>query len=76
MVVAMYALARMAHWADGAAVVIEAGALELLGGLTQSAIPGVRQWVCMMVENLVRHPSTRSVVLSVNPCGSLVTLLQ
>jgi hypothetical protein len=75
-VAAMYVLAQLAHWIDGAAAVIEAGALQPLDELTQSVIPGVRQWACMMVADLVQHPSTRSAVLAANPCGSLMVLLR
>ncbi|KAJ7270417.1 armadillo-type protein [Mycena rebaudengoi] len=73
---AVYALSQIARWVDGGDAVVDARALQLFENLVQSSIVGVRRWTCVMVANLVRHPSTRSTVLAVYPCGSLVDLLR
>ncbi|KAF7369639.1 hypothetical protein MVEN_00294900 [Mycena venus] len=73
---AVYALSKIAVWADGAAAIVEAGALEILDELVQSPIPGVRRWACAMVGNLTQHESTFLVLMDLNPDHRIVAFLQ
>ncbi|KAJ7342353.1 armadillo-type protein [Mycena albidolilacea] len=73
---AVYALAMLAHWGDGAAAVVAAGALQLFDDLVESSIAGVHRWVVVMLVNLARHPSLTATVMAANPCQKLVELLQ
>ncbi|KAF7369622.1 hypothetical protein MVEN_00293000 [Mycena venus] len=72
---AVYALAKMAYWPDGAMAVVEAGVLQLLGELVGSSIVGIHRWVAVLLVNLARHPPLTTTVLAVNPCERLMTLL-
>ncbi|KAJ7838562.1 armadillo-type protein [Mycena leptocephala] len=73
---AVYALSRIAYGSHGAAAVVEAGALQVLDELVQSAIASVRGWTCAMLQNLAWHQSTSTALLSTNACERLVTLLR
>ncbi|KAJ7883571.1 armadillo-type protein [Mycena leptocephala] len=42
---AMFALSQAVYWVDGAAAVVEAGALQLLDQILESAITGVYRWM-------------------------------
>ncbi|KAJ7799397.1 armadillo-type protein [Mycena olivaceomarginata] len=72
---ALYALSKIAYWADGATAVIQAGAVYVLDELVESAIPGVHRWLAAMLAALVYHSSSTAAVLVANPCPSLVALL-
>ncbi|KAF7369624.1 hypothetical protein MVEN_00293200 [Mycena venus] len=72
---AVYALAKMAYWPDGAMAVVEAGVLQLLGELVGSSIVGIHRWVAVLLVNLARHPPLTTTVLAANPCERLTTLL-
>lgn len=72
---AVYALSQIANWADGAATVVAVGILQMLDKLLQSPIVSLRWQTCVMLENLMGHPSTAVEVQAADPCRRLVALL-
>ncbi|KAF7350410.1 hypothetical protein MVEN_01345800 [Mycena venus] len=72
---AVAALSRIAGSLDGAQAIIDAGALDHVSALLQSASPGIRKWTCILVANLVYHETTRATVLALKLFQTLVALL-
>ncbi|KAJ7799396.1 armadillo-type protein [Mycena olivaceomarginata] len=73
---AVLALSRIAYGVKGAVTVVEAGALQFLDDLVQSADIQMRVSTCLMLRNIARHESTSAAVLAANPCSKLVRLLR
>ncbi|KAF7356837.1 hypothetical protein MVEN_01019300 [Mycena venus] len=72
---ATYALSQIALWLDGARAIVNAERLECVFNLLDTPEPKVRQWTCMLVGRLASHKSTAGVILNLEPCVELVSLL-
>ncbi|KAJ7767796.1 armadillo-type protein [Mycena metata] len=69
------ALAKISRGMNGARAVVDAGVLEIVGQLLKSPDAGVQRWTSRILGHLASHPSTRGLVVAVQPCAQLVALL-
>ncbi|KAJ7208877.1 armadillo-type protein [Mycena pura] len=72
---AIYALAKLARWPEGAQAVITANALAHLSNLLESPDADIQMWSCTLGGNLAIHETSMPAILAVNPCEKFVTLL-
>ncbi|KAF7358381.1 hypothetical protein MVEN_00888200 [Mycena venus] len=72
---AIYTLARLTEWLDGAQDAVNAKAQECIPELLESSNNAAREWTCKMLGNLAHHKSTAGAILELKICGSLVSLL-
>jgi hypothetical protein len=72
---ALDALESIAHSAEGADAVVEAGILHKLDELLKSPHGRVCQKTCKLLNTLMLNDSTSAAVLDANPCQCLVSLL-
>ncbi|KAJ7318322.1 armadillo-type protein [Mycena albidolilacea] len=74
---AMVALSTIADSVDGAAAVVEAGALNRVDEFLQSGCKRLSLTACILLYNLADHNSkgTTQAILDVNPCPKIVLLL-
>ncbi|KAJ7195749.1 armadillo-type protein [Mycena pura] len=72
---AIYALAKLAQWPEGAQAVITANTLAHLSKLFESSDANTRMWSCDLVRNVASHDTSMSAILEVNPFEKVVSLL-
>ncbi|KAF8179990.1 armadillo-type protein [Mycena galopus ATCC 62051] len=72
---AIYTLARLTEWLDGAQDAVNAKAQQCIPELLESSNNAVRKWTCKMLGNLAHHKSTAGAILELKVCGALVSLL-
>ncbi|KAJ7043991.1 hypothetical protein C8F04DRAFT_685855 [Mycena alexandri] len=70
-----YALAQISYDLDGAKSIVEAGVLNFIPELLESATVAVRRWASWIFAELAFHPSTQGAVVAIQPCPRLVALL-
>ncbi|KAJ7057361.1 armadillo-type protein [Mycena amicta] len=75
---AMYALSQIVSWQQGAKAASAAKALDHVMELLQHPASEVRRWTCWTVGSIAVTNSTSiaQVVLELNPCSQLVSLLR
>ncbi|KAF7354159.1 hypothetical protein MVEN_01103500 [Mycena venus] len=72
---AIYALAQIARWEDGAHAIIKTNSLNCIFELLGSPTPMIRERTCELVGSLACHESIASFILAIKPCELLVSLL-
>ncbi|KAJ7208878.1 armadillo-type protein [Mycena pura] len=73
---AIYALAKLAWWPEGAQAVISANALAHLSKLLKSSNQGIRRQSCTPVGRLAIHDTSVPAILAVMPFERMVSILQ
>ncbi|KAJ7483751.1 armadillo-type protein [Mycena galericulata] len=73
---ATYALLHIAHWPDGAQILIRTDVLDYVAELLASSDADVRKWSCSLVGNLAEHQCIPLIVMDVELCAQLVSLLR
>ncbi|KAF7356829.1 hypothetical protein MVEN_01018400 [Mycena venus] len=72
---AMWALAQIARWSDGADAIVGVKALDLMESL-ESPNSNVRERTCTLVGTLASHGSASQAILKLKLCVRLVSLLR
>jgi hypothetical protein len=71
---ALYALAAIAHWLEGAQAMVDAKVQDHILKLLNSQHPWVQRGTCWLVENLAGHEPTVPAILELNLLKQLVVL--
>jgi hypothetical protein len=72
---AIYTLARLTEWLDGAQDAVNAKAQQCIPELLELSNSATREWTCKMLGNLAHHKSTVGAILELKVCGALVSLI-
>ena len=71
---ALYALAGIAHWLEGAQALVNAKVQDHILTLLKSQSWGVLDWTCKLMKELAGHEPTVLAILDLNLLKQLVVL--